>query len=124
MPIQFCDNHVNNNRTSGLHLCNGRQENIPTHWLINPNNWIENVSLRWIISHVKCKGICTSAKVDNPILGDGGKTIVHNITKDLKMFMLVISHNIKIHHEEINLTYFYSWHKITNENIPFISKFD
>ncbi len=73
---------------------------------------------------MKCKGICTSAKVDNPILGDGGKTIVHNITKDLKMFMLVISHNIKIHHEEINLTYFYSWHKITNENIPFIRKFD
>jgi hypothetical protein len=29
-----------------------------------------------------------------------------------------------INQEEISSTYFYNWHKITNENIPFLSKFD
>ncbi len=41
-------------------------------------------------------------------MGDGSKIIVHNITKDLKIFMLVTGHKIIIHHEKISLTYFYS----------------
>jgi hypothetical protein len=56
--------------------------------------------------HAKCKGLYISVEVDNLILGDGGRTIVHNITKDLKMFTSITSHKVKIHHEEINLTYF------------------
>jgi len=60
----------------------------------------------------------------NTILGDNGKIIDHNITKDFKMFTLVTNHRIKIHHEEMNLRYFYNYHKITNENIPSLNKFD
>jgi hypothetical protein len=76
-----------------------------------------------MISHVKCKVFCTNVEINNPILGDNGKTIVH-VTKDLKMFTLVIDHNTKICHENINLAKFYNCHKITNEDIPSSSKFD
>jgi hypothetical protein len=41
-------------KTLGLHLCN--QENIPTHWLISPNNCINNMNMIWMTSHAKCKG--------------------------------------------------------------------
>jgi hypothetical protein len=65
-----------------------------------------------------------SVEVNKPILGDGAKVIVHNITKGLKMFALVISHRIKPHHEKINLPYLYNYHKITNEGMPSLNKFD
>lgn len=60
-----------------------------------------------------------NARVSISMLGDGDKTVAHKITKDLKMFLLVINCSIRTHQEEISLTYFYNWHKITNENIPF-----
>ncbi len=41
MPIQFCDKHVKNYKTLGLHLCNGCQENILAHWWINSNNTLK-----------------------------------------------------------------------------------
>jgi hypothetical protein len=68
-------------------------------------------------NHTKYKHISTNVEISNPILGYGGKIVVHNITKDLKMFKLITSHNIIIHHEEINLTYFCYCHKIMNEDI-------
>jgi hypothetical protein len=55
---------------------------------------------------------------------NGCKIVVHNITKDLEMFMLVTNCRIKIHHEEINLTNFYDCGKITNKDILSLSKFD
>jgi hypothetical protein len=55
---------------------------------------------------------------------DGRKIVVHNITKDLEMFMLVTICRIKIHHEEINLTFFYNCRTITNKDILSLSKFD
>jgi hypothetical protein len=53
---------------------------------------------------------------------DGCKIVVHNITKDLEMFMLVTNCRIKLHREEINSTNF--CRKITNKNILSLSKFD
>jgi hypothetical protein len=53
---------------------------------------------------------------------DGRKIVVHNITKDLEMFMLVTNCRIKIHHEEINSTNFYDCCKITNKDIFSLSK--
>jgi hypothetical protein len=74
---------------------------------------------------MKYKGISTNVEISNPILGNGGKIIVHNITKDLKMFKLITSHKIIMHHEEeINLTYFCCCHKIMNEDILLLRKFD
>jgi hypothetical protein len=64
------------------------------------------------------QGFVHNVEVNYPILGDGAKIRVHNITKDLKMFALVISHRIKPHHEKINFPYLYNYHKITNENMP------
>jgi hypothetical protein len=58
------------------------------------------------------------------MLGDGDKTVANKITKDLKMFLFINNCRIRTHQEEISLTYFHNWHKITNENIPFLSKFD
>jgi hypothetical protein len=37
-------------------------------------------------------------------LGDGGKIVVHNVTKNLEMFTLVANEWIKIHHEKVSLT--------------------
>jgi len=70
------------------------------------------------------QGFLHSVEINNPILGDGAKIVVHNITKDLKMFALVISHRIKPHHEKINLPYLYNYHKITNEDLSSLNKFD
>jgi hypothetical protein len=75
-------------------------------------------------SHAKYEGVYTNIEVGKPIFSEyGGKTIVHNITMFLKMFTLVSNHWIIIYHEEIRLTYFYNYHKITNENIPSFNKF-
>jgi hypothetical protein len=52
------------------------------------------------------QGFLHNVEVNNPILGDGAKIVVHNITKDLKMFALVISHRIKPHHEKNQLAIF------------------
>jgi hypothetical protein len=77
-----------------------------------------------MISHTKCEGVYSNVEVGKLIFNEyGGKTIVHNIIIFLKMFTLVSIHWIIIHHEEISLTYFYNYHKITNENIPSFSKF-
>jgi hypothetical protein len=69
-----------------------------------------------MIQHMKHKRISTNVEIGNPILGYGGKIVIHNITKDLKMFKLITSHKIIIHHEEINLTFYFfvatkSWMK-------------
>lgn len=93
----------------GLHLCN--QENIPTHWLISPNNcinkwtWYEWLAMRNV-------NFFTNVEVNNPFLGDGDRNIVHNITKDLRILTLIMSHRIKIHHEKTNLIDFYNCHKM------------
>jgi hypothetical protein len=47
-----------------------------------------------------------NARVSISMLGDGDKTDAHKITKDLKMFLLVINRRIRTHREEISLTYF------------------
>jgi len=46
------------------------------------------------------------------------------MAQNLEMFMLVVGHRINVHHKEVNLTYFYSSHKIWNENILSLVKFD
>ncbi len=43
--------------------------------LVNPNQWIENVSWVIVISHTKNKSVHTIVEVNNPILGDCGKII-------------------------------------------------
>jgi len=75
-----------------------------------------------MISHAKCEGVYTNVEVGKLIFNEyGGKTFVDNITIFLKMFTLVSNHWIKIHNEEISLTYYC---KITNENIPSFNKFN
>jgi len=56
--------------------------------------------------------VYTNFEVNNPFLGDGDRNIVYNITKDLKILTLIISHRIKIHHEKTNLIDFYNCHKM------------
>lgn len=70
------------------------------------------------------KGFYTCVKVSTAILGDYDIVFIHNITYQLEMPTLVVSHRIIIHHEEINLTRLYNYHKIKNENIPSMNKFD
>jgi hypothetical protein len=53
----------------------------------------------------------------NPILGDCGWNVFHNITKDLEMFTLVVGHRIWVHYKKVNMKNFYTNHKIWNENI-------
>jgi hypothetical protein len=77
-----------------------------------------------MISNTKRLGLCTIVEVNNLILGDGGRIVVHNVTKNLEMFMLVACEWIKIHHENINLTNLDHYYKITNENVPSLSKLD
>jgi hypothetical protein len=60
---------------------------------------------------------------DNLILGDGGKIVIHNITKKLEMLMLVACQWIKIHHEKFNLTNLDRYYKIAYK-IPSSNKFD
>jgi hypothetical protein len=67
---------------------------------------------------------CTTIEVNNPILHDGGRTIVHNVTKNLEMFMLVACEWIRIHHENVSLTNLDYCYKIANENILSLSKLD
>lgn len=74
------------------------------------------------------KGFYTCVKISTAILGDYDIVFVHNFTYQLEMPTLVVSHRIIIHHEEINeeinLTCLYNYHKIKNENIPSMNKFD
>jgi hypothetical protein len=44
-------------------------------------------------------------------LGDGGKIVVHNVTKNLEMFTLVAYEWIRIHHEKVSLTNLDRWYK-------------
>jgi hypothetical protein len=47
--------------------------------------------------HTKRYGFYILIEVNDPILGDGGKTVVHNVTKNLEIFMLVACQCIKMH---------------------------
>jgi hypothetical protein len=76
------------------------------------NQQYEKISLRTIV------------EVNNPTLHDGGRIIVHNVTKNLKMFMLVACEWIKIRDENVSLTNLNYCYKIANENILSLSKLD
>jgi hypothetical protein len=65
----------------------------------------------------------TTVEITN-ILHDGGRIIVHNVTKNLKMFMLVACEWIRICHENVNLTNLDYCYKIANENILSLSKLE
>ncbi len=107
-----------------FHLHNGCHEKNPTHWLISPNICIENVS--WIIttSHAKSKIFFINVKISYPILGDCDKSVFHNITKNLEVFMLVVNHKVTVHHKNINLANLYNCHQIKNEHLPSLGKYD
>lgn len=83
---------------------------------VNSNSCIENVSWAIVISHVKSKVFHTIVKVNSPILGDCGKSVLHRITKHLEM--------ITIHHKNISLTSIYNYYKISNKDIPSLAKQD
>ncbi len=53
----------------------------------------------------------TIVEVNIPILGDGGKIVVHNVTKNLEMFTLATYEWIRIHHEKVSLTNLDRWYK-------------
>jgi hypothetical protein len=72
-----------------------KKTSMHTSWLA-PTNYIENVNLIWMTNHAKCKGFYINVVEANyPIFGDGGRIVIHNITKDFKMFTLVTNHRIK-----------------------------
>ncbi len=73
-------------------------KNIFAHWLTCHNMY-------WKCEHVQ----------NITILGDYDIIFVHNITYQLEMPTLVVSHRIIIHHENINMTCLYNYHKIINE---------
>jgi len=52
------------------------------------------------------------------ILGDGGRIVVHHVTKNLEMLMMVICEWIIIHHEKVNLINLDCYYRIANENNP------
>jgi len=49
--FQFNDKHFNCIKTLTFHLSNGCHNNISTCWLINHNNYIENLSLLIVTNH-------------------------------------------------------------------------
>jgi hypothetical protein len=92
--------------------------------LFNPNQWIENVNYITVTNHMKNMCFYTIIEVNNPVLNDCGITIFHHIWKHLKMFQLIITWWIKIHHVKIYQTDLYNCNKVINENIPPLCKFD
>lgn len=119
--MQFNDKDVNCNKTLALHLHNRCQENILVHKKVNSNSCIENVSWAIVIIHVKSKVFCTIVKVNNPILGDCGKSVIHHITK---LITLVIDCGITIYYKSISLTNIYNYYKISNKDILSLAKQD
>jgi hypothetical protein len=124
MPIQFCDKHVKNYKTLDLHLCNGCEENILAHWWINSNNTLKmRTWYEWLVMQ--------NVKVSTPMLRLVNQSLVNMLAKllsttshfFLKVFKLVSNHWIIIHHEEISLTYFNNYHKITNETSFHLANF-
>jgi hypothetical protein len=107
-----------------FHLSNGCHKIIFAHWLVNCNNYIENVHLIIMISQQKNKILWTSVKISNPILSDCCWNVFHNIAKDLEVFTLVVDHRISVYHKKLNFTNFYNNHKINNENILPLGNFD
>jgi hypothetical protein len=103
MHLQFIDKISNCIETLTFHLSNECHRNIFAHELVNqPNNCIENVRLISVTNHPK-----NNFFEPLLILGD-----LHNITKDLEMFTLILSHRINVHHKKVELTNFYNNHKI------------
>jgi hypothetical protein len=100
-------------------LHDGCFKNNLAHVLVNPNQWIENVNWIIVTNHTKNKCFHTILEVNNPILGDCGKIILHHIRKHLEMFTLVITWWIWIHHTKIWFVDLYNHYKITNE-CPFL----
>jgi hypothetical protein len=92
-PIQLIDEHVNYNKTLTFHLHDGCFKSRLPHKLVNPNQWIENVSwiLTYITNHMKHNCVHTIVEVNNPILSDCGRIVLHHIWKHLEMFTLVIT---------------------------------
>jgi hypothetical protein len=52
MFLQFNDKHFNYIKTLTFHLSNGCHNNISTCWLINCNNYIENLSSLIMTNHL------------------------------------------------------------------------
>lgn len=77
-----------------------------------------------MISHVKSKVFHTIVKVNSPILGDCGKSVLHLITKHLEMITLVIGCGITIHYKNISLTSNYNYYNFSNKDIPSLAKQD
>jgi len=74
---------------------------------------------------MKIKGFHIIVKHNNPILGDGGKIVIHKMTKNLDMFTLVTSQKIRIHHVKRSiLQILILVTKIANENIISLNKLD
>ncbi len=98
VPFQLIDQHVHYFKTSWPFICimDAMKKNH-AHWLISPNIYIKNVS--WIVttSHVKSKIFCINVKINYPILGDCDKSVSHNITKNLKVFTLLVNHKVMLY---------------------------